>query len=828
MSPSDLSADRRDLSAALESAPDSPKKVGTRRPLLEILLDPRSIQWFLAFGGGLFVFGLVLFLYTKGVFEDKLVVASCLGAANLGLLLGGWALILRTRYQLAGRALTLLASLVMPLNLWFYHAQGLVTLDGHLWVAGVIVCGLYAASAWVLKDWMFVPMLMGGVTMTGLLLLADLGRFWEVAAPSTFLVVLGLIGIHVERAFAPDDGPFSRRRFGLAFFFSGQVVLAGGLLLLLGAQVAGNWLQPVFADLYQAYAAGPSPVVAETWGRLLALALVLAGVYAWLYSDIVVRRVGAYVTLAVGGLLWAEVLVLELLHIQVGVEVILATMAVTALVANIVVARGAFHARRFAILGLIQALVPVAVGVLLHIRATNTLLTWWHYKSGWAYVGAMVLTAIACRVGAHLFRTAQPKLAATYFMATAAAELVGLAGLLRQVGLVGWEQQAWVLMLVPIAHAVAAYLYRGRAWAAPVVAAGHVAAAVLLVSSLSAAASDLNAFAVGQPLNLALAGFFVEAAVFYTLTAVLHRQTPSIYFATLMACAAVWQLLTYSAVADEFYTLAFALPGLALLIGYRLAGRDGQPGRSKAVFDCANGLLSLAFVAAGLLGLQRLAFANIQWQFVGVCVTLAATAALAAVLVRHPAWRRWYVVMTVAQGVLTLVAVQALSTLTPWQKAELFSVVAGLALLAGGHLGWFREQERDNDLVSFGLGLGSLLVGVPLMIAVLSHRSVPHFSWLDELGLLAGGLLLLGTGFVFQIKSTTLTGAGMLAVYVATLVLFARGLLERVQTAALWMAVGGGLIFLTGILLAVYRDRLLTLPAKIKNRQGVFRVLGWR
>jgi hypothetical protein len=35
-------------------------------------------------------------------------------------------------------------------------------------------------------------------------------------------------------------------------------------------------------------------------------------------------------------------------------------------------------------------------------------------------------------------------------------------------------------------------------------------------------------------------------------------------------------------------------------------------------------------------------------------------------------------------------------------------------------------------------------------------------------------------------------------------------------------------IFGTGVVLAVYRDRLLALPAKVRNREGVFRVLSWR
>ena len=695
-----------------------------RRPMMEILLDPRSIQWFLAFGGGLFVLGLVLYLYTKGIFKDPLVVAACLGGANLVLLLGGWALLLKTRYQLAGRALTLLACLVMPLNLWFYHAQDLITLQGHLWVAGVVVCALYAASAWTLKDWMFVPVLMGGVAMTGLLLLADLGRFWEVAGPSTLLVVLGLIGIHVERAFAPGDGPFGRQKFGKAFFFSGQALLAAGLLLLLGAQLAGNWLHPLFTDLYTKLHAGPSPVVTETWGRLLALGLVVAGIYAWLYSDLVVRRVGLYIYLAAAGMLWAEVLGLELLHVHVGSSVILATLALTALAANLAeTAAGRSeeqrfaHQPRFAALGLFLALTPVVLGVILHVRATSTLLPYWPYDGGQAFVGAMAATVVSCRIGAYLYRRTQPTLSAIYFFATALAELIGVAGLLRVAGVTAWDHQAPILMIIPIAHAVSAYLYRGKPWNRPVLWAGQAATGVMLLSSL-VAAMDGSVVIVGRPTNLALAGFFAEAAVFFGLTAVLHRRAGGVYLATVTACAAIWQVLKFADVADEYHTLAFAVLGLALLIVYRIAAPRGSA-LVRAAFDSANGLTSVAFVAAVLLGLQRLAFHEVRVLFITVCATLTIVAILAAILVRHAAWRRWYLVMAVVQGLLTLLAVQALSTLTPWQKAELFCVAAGSALLVLGHAGWYREHEVENDLVSSSLGLGSLLFGGSLTIAVL-------------------------------------------------------------------------------------------------------------
>jgi WD domain, G-beta repeat len=215
---------RRPRLAEVVEEPETP-----RRTVWEILLDPRTIQWLLGFGGALLVIGLVIWLAAMGLFEDPRTVAVALGIGNATLLFGGWALLQRTRYQTAGRALTLLACLVMPLNLWFYDYNGLIAFGDHLWIPALICCVLYAASALVLRDHLFVYVLLGGVAMTGLLILGDMHKFHEIAAPSMLLVVLGLIGIHAERALPEGEGPFTRGRFGMAFFWSGQALLAGGL-----------------------------------------------------------------------------------------------------------------------------------------------------------------------------------------------------------------------------------------------------------------------------------------------------------------------------------------------------------------------------------------------------------------------------------------------------------------------------------------------------------------------------------------------------------------------------------------------------------------------
>jgi len=825
----------RDASRPAGEPQPAPPPGEPRRSLLDMLLDPRNIQMLLAFGGALMVVGLVILLWVNEFFSPP-VVAVSLGVGNAALLAAGWWLLRSTRYQLAGRALTLLACLVMPLNLWYYHANQLVTLDGHLWVAALAISALYAASALVLRDTLFVYIFIAGVTLTGLLVLADIPpsphKLLETAAPATLLVVLGLLAIHAERAFPPqDDGPFGRQRFGLAFFWSGHALLAAGLLLVLGAQVAGDWLyQPVFERVYQRLDTTPSPIVGDL--RWLALALVVAGTYAYVYSDLVVRHVGVYVHIAAGTLLWALLLGLQMLNLALGMDALIAALAVTALAVNgaqATVFRDSRYTRSLPILGVLLPLVAVGLGLLVYGRAVSPDLkaVWPGSSPAWSYVGAMLLTAVACRAGAHAYRHSHPRLSAVYFFATAAATLVGATALLAVLGLNTWRENAPLLMLVPIGYVVAARLYRGQPAERPLLWVAHTATIALLVASL---ASAVEGFALvrEQPLNLILALFFAEAAVFYGLAVGFYRQVWAIHLGAATACGAVWQVLDYAGVTAEFYTLTFALVGVGLLVAYRFAvlERFAAGPVADAAFRSANTLLSLSFVAALFLGLSRIAGHHVQWTLVGLFALLTAVALGAVGLVRHRAWRRWYVVMAVGQAALAFFGTTVLSDLHPLQKLEIFCVTVGLLMLMAGHVGWYREQDRHSDLVSVSLFLGSLLVGMPLAVATLVDRSQNDFIALNDLGFLAAGVLLLTTGFLFRLKSTALTGAGLTALYFLTLLLFVPW--GRLNTLAIFITVGGGLLFGTGLLLSVYRDRLLVLPEKVRRREGVFRILNWR
>lgn len=226
------------------TATAAPKSVVWRQ-MFEALIDPRSIQWMLMIGGGLCVLGLVVWLISLGVFKDPHILAIALGVGTLAVLGAGWFFTLRTRFRIAGQALTFLGCVVAPLNLWFYHAQNLVTVDGHLWVGGVVCCLLYAATVVVLRDPAFMYAFEAGVTLTTLLLLADMGKITDATWLSVFFMALGLISIHSERMFSPaDDSEFPRRRFGLPLFWSGHAQIAAALLILLGSQLLGWMAEP--------------------------------------------------------------------------------------------------------------------------------------------------------------------------------------------------------------------------------------------------------------------------------------------------------------------------------------------------------------------------------------------------------------------------------------------------------------------------------------------------------------------------------------------------------------------------------------------------------
>ena len=299
------------------------------RRMFDALLDPRSIQWMLTIGGGLFVLGLLIWLVSWGIFQNPVILAAALGIGTLAILCAGWWVALVTRFRIAGQALTFLGCVVAPLNLWFYHAQDLVTLDNHLWLGGVVCCLLYVATVYVLRD-PTLPVCRGSRADP------DRGPLPGRAGPR--------IGPGVSHRGADGAGTdLDPRRAGLSAqgravhprpIRDAAVLVRPRAARTVGADPAGN------SDRLLVGPPRSRALIPIVWqgnwltdSPLLAGALWLGMTYAYLYSDIVVRRSGIYSYLAAFCFLMAEITVVGF---NLQMEWLIAILALTALAANLV------------------------------------------------------------------------------------------------------------------------------------------------------------------------------------------------------------------------------------------------------------------------------------------------------------------------------------------------------------------------------------------------------------------------------------------------------------------------------------------------------------
>jgi hypothetical protein len=592
------------------------------------LLDPRSIQWMLSLGGALMVLGIIVWLVSLGIFENTLVVAVTLTTGSLLVHGAGCAVMLKTRYRNAGHALTFLGCILIPLNLWFYHAQGLLTLDGQLWVGGVICSLIYVTTVLLTREPTFLYAVEGGITLTLVLLLGSQGVVTDATYLSLVLMGLALVSIHAERIFPPEAVAFDRQRFGLPLFWSGQMQLAAALVTLLGSQILAIAFAPhsdVFGGLRGQWFSWTwdGNWLTQTWW--LAGGIWLAGAYAYFYSDFVVRRAGLYTYLAAACLVGAEI---SFIADRLPAEVLIATPALTALLLSLLALRPGtkYEAlrRNLRPLGLLLSGLSVLLGVAMHLRVTSDIASdlGWTVTTGWPFVFTMLLVAACVRAIVVVDQRISERFAAGYLLLSASGVLIAAAGLLRCLDIVQWSQQAPLLMLVPLGYLVAVRLWRGQQPEKQLTLAAHLAAVLIMAGSLAGTAAEIQALAIPVPgaINNVLIGLvFAEAALFYLLAAVIRRHQANIYAATAAACIAVWQFAGYFGLPAVDYPVVYAGLGLALLAAARLIGyqhvqtfrasgmeSSGIVGRGAAAVLGASGLLLFAFLAGLMQALSRL------------------------------------------------------------------------------------------------------------------------------------------------------------------------------------------------------------------------------
>lgn len=834
---------------------DPPPSGDTPSPqtFVEYVLNPRSLQALMTCGGGLLVLGLVIWLWTCGFFDNPLVMAGCLGTGNLALLAGGASLVKFTRYQTAGRAVTLLASLLLPLNLWFYDAQGLITLadGGHLWVPAVVCCALYALVARLLKDSLFVYTLVGGVAMTGLLLLADhsVNRFWEVLGPSTFLVLLGMVCVHVERLFTQEPSPFSRDNFGKAFFRSGHVMLGGGLALLLGGRLAGWMYEPLLASQNWFDMPGVSSVGSM---KLVALLLALGGTYTYVYSQLVSGRGRRYALSAVMSLLWSEVILLDLLAVHVTESVLLVSLASTALAANF--AAGLNRRRDEALDQLARTAGGVGRLLTMAVVAWGSvaLLRGWMFAGGSVvpfrfdpmYVTAMLVAAAAAMVAAHTARQAGNERRAADCSRLVALPLVGAA--VAGCSLTGLVAPAVVLAVLMALVLLAEFVCTRGDETSALRQFGYTtnsATTFLLLLSMPVAAGWLTTTLTVSQSHLVLAAFYGLGSVVLGWQATRNTQGSLTEVGAVLAgvsgTAAVWQLLLSAGLASYAPVVAASVVGTAAVcLSRMLLTREPNSevaqqnsSRSRHWQNAGGVLLSLGAAGGLLMTLSHVLTGVATLPLVALAAGQMAAAGVAGFVATSPDWRRWLFTLAGVHVLAGFVVVNVRSPLSLLDRVELFATVSGLLLLAAGHLGWRKEGDKVDPLVSFNFGMGSMLAAGPMVLGLLALRLGADSNWawtlMHEVGVLSVGLGLLAAGVMCRVRWTTVVGASTLATYVASLLLLVN-VPDKLRTVSVYMMVGGGVFFGAAVLLSVYRDRLLALPERVRNGEGMFRVMHWR
>ena len=821
---------------------DPPRAKDTPSPtnFWQRLLDPGALQSLMTAGGGLLAVGLIIWLAVIGVFDQPINGAIGLGLANLAVLAVGVATVAKTPYRLAGRAVAMLACLLLPLNLWFYDAQGLITLNegGHLWLPALVCCVIYVTVARALRDSLFVYPIVAGVAMTGLLFLADaqVDRLWEVIAPSTLLVLLGAACVHAERVFpaktaVSGDDPFTRDDFGLAFFLAGHGLLASGLAVLLSGRLVGRFYDSLFHELD--WFAIPDVATVPTV-KFAALGLALFGAYTYAYSQCVAYAGRRFVLPAILMLAWSVLIGVDLLGIEFTEQVAVGALAVIAIGCRLgqmhftygLAGDGArqrspgdrdvdrYLARTAACVGyvgLALALVQLVRGMLYEGP--------WGLEFGWDYVLAAGLVAIAHAIAAWIYRGERTEVSLTAFGVALTACVGGLVAWMPWHGRPEFAIHTAALTLVPFAFATVAVFSTDRLRKGASRAGEVTAILITLLGALTLAMS---------PTASTVLLFVVLALAFAWVAATNTRRTPVI-LSGLMASVALLEAIAVYDLGAKLPLLAISACGLVGIVLNRI--------RPSANLEFAGRLaITLSGIGGALLAGNRLLADEATLKLLGLLAAQTAIAIGAGALTSDSFSRRGMWLVGGLNTVVALFTLNALTLLTVPQRLELLATAVGGLILIMAHAEWRREATSNCEPTTTGgwvdvnLWLGSALASVPPLLGLLECRMFgASDTWLTlhNCGVLAVGLVLLGSGVLCRLRASTLCGVGVLACYLLSLIALV-DVPDQLQNVAVYLMVGGGVLFGTAVILSVYRDRLLSLPARVREGEGVFVVLKWR
>ncbi|PYS45927.1 MAG: hypothetical protein DMF68_20770 [Acidobacteria bacterium] len=321
------------------------------RALLETLADTHTIRLLLYTGAAMLVVGVIIWLrdilYLK--LQEPIVQAALLALGTIIVTISGWLTTLRTRLLLTGRALTLIGSLLVPVNFWFLARSGLIEGDARAWIVCALCTLLYAFTAALLNEKLYVYLTCAAAVATSWTLIYRLDRD-AVGLYPTALMMLSLVFLHLSRFFiSKTEGERMKVDNEKQSVRNTQSKLSSLTSLelwehplahvaLVGAALAPVLYMPLRLVSSPSFAAGFLRLRARDYDPSIAMLLfAFAGYAAWFAGRFIYtnRRAILYTAGALS-LLWTEFLLLDGLRLSGAVQllVIAATAFIIGLAAR--------------------------------------------------------------------------------------------------------------------------------------------------------------------------------------------------------------------------------------------------------------------------------------------------------------------------------------------------------------------------------------------------------------------------------------------------------------------------------------------------------------
>ncbi|HEX7997381.1 MAG TPA: zinc ribbon domain-containing protein [Pyrinomonadaceae bacterium] len=829
-----------------------------RRPLFETLADPHTLRLLLYTGAAMLVVGIVIWLrdvlYLK--LQEPLVQAVLLGLGTVAVLITGWLMTLRTSLRLTGRALTLIGALLVPVNFWFLVRSGLISNNGRAWMVCALCAVLYALTAALLRERLYVYMACA----------ASIATAWALvyrASPEAYglysltTTTASLIFLHLSRLFpngpqASDRAEESDVKAEEARKDERRATASRMSYELWGPPLAGVALMgtALSATFYMLLRPGASPsfgsrtfvLHTSDYSAGLAMLLFAAGAYvAWFAARFIYtkRRSLLYTTSALA-LFWTLFLLLDGLQLEGRTHLLalsgvalLAAVCAARFVREKLLAESVYRASAMVLTLLL--VIAGSIALIIHLDA-NTLETAWRLSIFFVLATTILFGVLKVErdggrslYGAWLGATAALMLLAAGLDALQAARLFPAS----------WPVAAGVVCAAFVLERLSAG-GPGRKTTGKLgeltLEAGVATPRVLVRTVTDGAVLACAVLWFVRTLPTVNEGgwsavlVLLLSVLYWTLRASQQKQALYVYVGTAHAGALTWALVMALGLERRWAALVFTLALFPVLfaVGLYARGREWQwlarPVRVSAATVAALAGVAVVWEAAPVLEPGRELLLSPMMTAGALCVVT-----MAASMWTEGRERVHYFRGGLAAAVLAFVLAALRAGYAPLVDVEVYTSPIAVLLLIVAYVSVRREWDEYEADTSVLLWVGSLLLCGPLLMRALQFRlwSEVAAQWRDAVVLcVALGLLLFGV--VGRLRAPVMIGMTTLVVELfAVAVTSVEWLQVPLKT---YLITAGALSLVVWGIFEYRREQLLLMRERLHERGAVARerFRGWR